>query len=244
MQGNNKKIIKKVKGLLAIAKDEKNDEESQSAFVLAQKLMIQYHIDKHEVEDFEDTSKLDEINEESVTIYKRLYWWERSLARIIAKNFRVKNFLNSKPVGKQMKRKIVFYGFGRDLELAKEMYILAYDVILYHSQKFIEDYYETSYEPRSSYMTKSIKTSYTRGFLNGLSHRFDEQIAVLREVYEVLVLIPEEVEQAYSEMSSDWGKPLVFECPNVEVFEAYQQGLIDGKEIDFTKRTIPEGEKA
>lgn len=240
MQGDNKKIIKKVKGLLAIAKDEKNDEESQSAFILAQKLMIQYDIAKHEVEEFEISSGFDEIDQESVTIYKRLYWWERSLATIISKNFRVKNFLNSKTIGKQKKRKIVFYGFGRDLELAKEMYILAYDVILYHSKQFIETYYDTNFEIRNRYMTESIKTSYIRGFLNGLSARFDEQIAVLRESYEVLVLIPEEVEKSYAEMSSDWGKPLTFEAPQVEITEAYLQGLTDGKEIDFTKSTISE----
>ncbi|HAP3793174.1 TPA: DUF2786 domain-containing protein, partial [Enterococcus faecalis] len=48
---DNKKIIKKIKGLLAISRDQKNDEESQSAFILAQKLMIQYNIDKNEVEE-------------------------------------------------------------------------------------------------------------------------------------------------------------------------------------------------
>ncbi|HAP9204198.1 TPA: DUF2786 domain-containing protein, partial [Enterococcus faecium] len=45
------KIIKKIKGLLAIAKDENQDEESQSAFVLAQRLMLQYKIDKNDVFD-------------------------------------------------------------------------------------------------------------------------------------------------------------------------------------------------
>ncbi|EIR3903414.1 DUF2786 domain-containing protein, partial [Enterococcus faecalis] len=121
---DNKKIIKKIKGLLAISRDQKNDEESQSAFILAQKLMIQYNIDKNEVEELSVDSENDVIGEESVTIYKRLYWWERQLACIISENFRVKNFLNNKYLGRQKKRRIVFYGFGRDLELAKEMYIL------------------------------------------------------------------------------------------------------------------------
>jgi len=40
----NESIIKKIKGLLAIADDAKNDEESQSAFLLAQKLMIKHDI--------------------------------------------------------------------------------------------------------------------------------------------------------------------------------------------------------
>ncbi|EPI07500.1 DUF2786 domain-containing protein [Enterococcus faecalis] len=128
---DSKKIIKKIKGLLAISRDQKNDEESQSAFVLAQKLMIQYNIDKNEVEELSVDSENDVIGEESVTIYKRLYWWERQLALIISENFRVENFLNNKYFGRQKKRRIVFYGFGRDLELAKEMYILAYEVFCF-----------------------------------------------------------------------------------------------------------------
>lgn len=90
MNESNKKIVKKIKGLLAIARDKKNDEESQSAFLLAQKLMIQYSVEKSEVEDYELSSEMDSIDEESVTIYKKLFWWERALAGIIAKNFKVK----------------------------------------------------------------------------------------------------------------------------------------------------------
>ena len=69
------KIIRKVKGLLAIARDQHNDEESQSAFILAQKIMLQYGIDATEVEDDNFISEADQINEESVTVAKRLYWW-------------------------------------------------------------------------------------------------------------------------------------------------------------------------
>lgn len=88
---DNKKIIKKIKGLLAISRDQKNDEESQSAFILAQKLMIQYNIDKNEVEELSVDFENDVIGEQSVTIYKRLYWWERQLACIISENFLIIN---------------------------------------------------------------------------------------------------------------------------------------------------------
>ncbi len=235
---DNKKIIKNIKGLLAISRDQKNDEESQSAFVLAQKLMIQYNIDKNEVEELSIDSENDVIGEESVTIYKRLYWWERQLAFIISKNFRVKNFLNNKYSGRQKKRRIVFYGFGRDLELAKEMYILAYEVILFHSKKFIDNYYlENAKVSRSRYMTNSLKASYINGFLEGLEQRFDEQVSALREVYEVLVLVPEEVESSYKDYSENFGKSTLSK-PNSNIHEAYWDGYVTGKEIDFTKSTI------
>lgn len=224
--------------MLAISKDQKNDEESQSAFILAQKLMIQYNIDKNEVEQLSIDSENDVIGEESVTIYKRLYWWERQLALIISENFRVKNFLNNNYSGRQKKRRIVFYGFGRDLELAKEMYILAYEVILFHSKNFIDNYYLENPEiSRSRYMTNSLKASYINGFLEGLEQRFNEQVSALREVYEVLVLVPEEVESSYKDYSENFGKS-IFSKPNSNIHEAYWDGYVTGKEIDFTKSTI------
>ncbi|EJB2775988.1 hypothetical protein MT885_002884, partial [Enterococcus faecalis] len=147
-------------------------------------------------------------------------------------------FLNNKYSGRQKKRRIVFYGFGRDLELAKEMYILAYEVILFHSKKFIDNYYlENPKISRSRYMTNSLKASYINGFLEGLEQRFNEQVSALREVYEVLVLVPEEVESSYKDYSENFGKS-TFSKPNSNIHEAYWNGYVTGKEIDFTKSTI------
>lgn len=238
MKESNKKIIKKIKGLLAISRDQKNDEESQSAFLLAQKLMLQYSIEKSEVEDYELSSEMDTIDEESVTIYKKLFWWERTLATIISKNFRVKNFLKNDNSRKQKKRKIVFYGHGRDLELSKEMYILAYETLIFHSNEYVKDFYDTYIAERNSYQTRSIESSYIRGFLSGLNTRFEEQSSILREKYEIMSLVPEEVEKAYSDYSSDFGKAKKVTPPPVVIVEAYEQGENDGKSIDFTKRTI------
>ena len=47
----NQKIINKVKGLLDIAKDSNQDEETQTAFLLAQKLMVKYGIKKSIIQD-------------------------------------------------------------------------------------------------------------------------------------------------------------------------------------------------
>lgn len=238
---DNQKIIRKIRGLLAIAQDEKNDEESQSAFMLAQKLMLQYGLDVSELTEQSLTGPEAAIQEEPVTVYKRLYWWERYLAQIISRNFRVKYFLNSKTVGKQVKRQIIFYGLVKDLELAKEIYLLAYEVLLFHSRTFVNQYYQTrEKQVRNRYVTESLKTSYLRGFLSGLDERFTEQVAQLRESYELLVLIPEVVEEAYRVLSNQWGKALALQAPNVNVAEAYQEGYQTGKQIDFTKRTLKE----
>ncbi|EAD4041587.1 DUF2786 domain-containing protein, partial [Listeria monocytogenes] len=120
---DNEKIIRKVKRLLALAKENKSDEEGQSAFMLAQRLMLENDIDAAEIGDNEDVS--DFITENNVTIYKRLFWWEKRLARIIADNFRVKMFYDMKEdSGEITKSAITFYGLDKDLVLAKEMYLL------------------------------------------------------------------------------------------------------------------------
>ena len=242
---DNEKIIRKVRGLLAIAQDERNDEESQSAFILAQKLMLQYGIQNSDIESQTIQQQTAAIQETKVTVYKRLFWWERHLAQIISKNFRVKYFLNSKMVGRQQKRQIVFYGLVSDLPLAKEIYLLAYEVLLFHSKTFVNRYYQQQEKStRNRYVTESLKTSYIRGFLSGLDERFNEQVAALTEQYELLVLIPEVVEQAYEELSSHWGKPLALQAPNVNVLEAYQDGYLAGKKIDFIRQTLKESEDA
>ncbi|EMW5885856.1 DUF2786 domain-containing protein [Enterococcus casseliflavus] len=231
------KIIKKIKGLLAIAKDENQDEESQSAFVLAQRLMLQYKIDKNDV--FDTENEIEPIGEESVTIYKKLYWWERSLGSTIAENFRVKMFYNSKMKKGERKRKskIVFYGFGSDLELAKEMYFLAYEVIVFHTNQYIKKWYQDNEMERSRYITESVKSSYISGFLAGLQKRFEEQISVLAERYEVLVLIPKAVEESFDKYSEKFSSYSI-NTPPISVDHAYQEGIREAKKIDLTKSTV------
>ncbi|QRL10341.1 DUF2786 domain-containing protein [Bacillus velezensis] len=118
----NESIIKKIRGLLAIANDNKSDEESQSAFLLAQKLMI-----KHDISSGEITERCaeQEIVKGQATAYKRLFWWERSLARIIADNFKVEFYYNNKRFDGEQRRKktVIFFGYDNDVQLAKEMFV-------------------------------------------------------------------------------------------------------------------------
>lgn len=232
----NENIIKKIQGLLAISKDDKNDEESQSAFLLAQKLMLKYNISKAEVEDSEDLGGY-EIDGEFVTVHKRLFWWERMLAGIIARNFRVKFYYNNKTIGKQKKRAVVFYGYTQDLELAKEMYLLAYEVVVFHSKNYVDSYYKNFSMDRNRQKTEEIKGNYIHGFLAGLDQRFSEQVAELTNEYGLMVIVPEEVEKSYKEFSKDFGT-IKEKQRKVEDDTAFYSGFKDGKKIDFTRSTV------
>lgn len=235
----NDKIIKKVKGLLALANDTPNDEESQAAFLLAQKLMIKHNILQKDV-DATIKSRKDGIDEVAVTSYKTLFWWEKTLAAIISKNFRVKSFYEPSLEDKYQYRapyRIMFYGFGGDLELAKEMYLLAYEVLVFHTKKYVEESYAESQQPRDRYLTASLKASYTSGFLSGLEERFAEQVASLQKEYPLLVLIPHEVVEAYAEFSVGFGTAS-YGVPNAESAAAYSQGARDGRGVDFTRSSV------
>ncbi|MBK1962957.1 DUF2786 domain-containing protein [Listeria ivanovii] len=237
---NNEKIIKTVKRLLALANDNENDEEGQSAFLTAQKLMLKHKIKEQELNGY--ILNQEPINQQSVTIYKKLFWWERTLAQIIGSNFRVKVFLNTSLVDgdKNKKTRIMFYGLESDLTLAREMYILAYEAVVSYSNDYIDEHYRKSGEQRQRYYTESIKASYINGFLTGLDERFKEQISILRGEYEVLVLVPSEVEKAYKEMVKDFDV-YINKKPPVEIKSAYRAGKARGKRIDFTKKAVEYG---
>lgn len=239
MANRNDSIVEKIKGLLALANDHKNDEECQSAFVMAQKLMIKYDISASDVEDVKDVKN---ISKGQATAYKTLYWWERQLADIITKNFRVTWYYNNKVLygESRKKRAIIFMGFESDVALAKEMYVLAYDVLTHYVRNFVDCYYEEKVINRERAFTTELKNSYTRGFLNGLDEKFKEQVSQMQQEYGLVALVPKEVDEAYDVMFKG-KKGLSYRLPLIEEVGAYQEGYRDGNTVDYTKSTLDEG---
>lgn len=236
IRNRNEAIVEKIKGLLALADDNGNDEESQTAFMMAQKLMLKNEISMEEIHSSESNKK---INEGQVTTYKKLYWWERKLAMIISENFRVKFFYNNKHLKgrKHIKRAITFFGYDKDVELAKEMYVLAYDVILFYSKQFVEAMYGHEGDERSHKKTSSYRNSYMRGFLDGMDKKFKEQVESMQQEFGVMVLLPEDVKNAYDQMF-EGKKGLDLKIPSVEEVFAYSKGYSESEKVDYTKSTI------
>lgn len=231
-------IIRKIKGLLALAEDNTNDDEAQSAFVLAQKLMIKYNIEQSEITNEPDTSS---ITEGQATAYKTLFWYEKELAIIIADNFRVKSFLYNKRFSGDVKkrRSIFFYGLEQDVKVAKEIFVLANDALEFYTKRFIEEFYKVNWDIyRDKTHTTNLKNSYIRGFIDGLKKKLAEQRFSLQEEYGLVVLMPKIVEESYAEYSKTFGKGSNFKIPKIEEVIAYQQGYTDGETIDYTKTTV------
>ncbi|WP_026701640.1 DUF2786 domain-containing protein [Salibacterium aidingense] len=231
-------IIKKITRLLALAEDNSNEHEAQSAFLMAQKLMLKNNIAMDEIQVSDGKRN---IEEGQVTTHKRLHWWERKLGIIMANNFRVKNFINWKKNSSRGNRKsaVCFMGYDKDVQLAKEMYLLAYEAITLLSKNFIDGYYKENDIERTQYNTLSIKNSYINGFLSGLEEKFEEQIEQIKaEENALMVLVPKEVEDKFEEEIT--GKSKSFKIPSISEIQAYQTGYEDGNKIDYTRSTIDE----
>lgn len=228
MQLDNDRIIRRIKALLALAEDKANVNESHSALLQAQRMMVEYGVDATELTDDE---KVIEVLERNGSDFKRLYWYERRLAGIVASNFRCKHYYESRYVdGKsQIQRRIMFMGTEEDVELATAMYKLVVSAIDFYTLQHIKKH---GFGVRQH--TQTLKNDYMLGFIDGLERKFEEQIQ--SQEWALVLVIPKEVEDKYSEIVT--GKALNYNVPQLEWQESYQQGYKDGNEIDYKKETI------
>lgn len=222
------RILRRIKGLLATAEGEANINESHTAFLKAQEMMVKYGVDPSDVTDNEEVK---EVFDRTGTDYKRLYWYERNLARIIAKNFRCKNYIRwTKLEGdRQKKNRIEFMGLEEDVLLASEMYRLVVDAINFYAQKHIKKYGKGIRRH-----TQSLKDDYMMGFIAGLERKFEEQIE--GQEWGLVLVVPKEVEDKFKREIT--GKAATYNIPRVEEQESYQEGYRDGNGIDYKKETI------
>jgi|SRR5690625_918538 len=230
MNRKNDRIIRRVKRLLALAEDKANVHESQLALVNAQEMMVKYGIDPNEL----DTSKeLKEVLTKSATDYKRLWWWERSLATVVSDNFRCTWYYNSKKLEgrKQVSRRIIFVGYEEDVELATEMYSLVIEVVKFYSSRFIKR--EGIQGDRGK--TLEAKDDYISGFISGLEKKFEEQIS--DNEWGLVIVTPKAVNEKLDDITKD-GETINWTIPDLASIENYETGFKEGYTVDYTKSTI------
>lgn len=69
--------------------------------------------------------------------------------------------------------------------------------------------------------------------------KFREQISILRNEFEVLILMPQKVEDEFKKYSEGFGT-YDLNIPEIESLHACAAGFEQGNSIDFTKSTISE----
>ena len=173
----NSKIISKVQNLLELAYDAPDDEEGQTALLMAQKLMVKHNLSMSDVTAVKTKNN---IGEAVGTWEYRLPWWQEKLATILGKNFRCQTIRRRKR--DEGITQVIFFGYQSDTELCTRVYE---GVILYLKYR-LKRLYPTVIKSR----WKDYKKSYLLGFLEGLDHRFRDQVQSSEE-FALMVQIPE-----------------------------------------------------
>lgn len=224
-------VLEKIRKCLALAESD-NEHESQSAMLRAQKLMIKYHIKKHEIEN----TKQEEVkNVKTVTVIykvKRIMWYESYLANIIDKNFRIVAFASgNRDTGRSLK----FLGLSEDVEVAIEVFDFAKKSMLHLANLYLLKN-DIPKEKKSK-----IKNDYFNGFLVGLDYAFNNQVEEngwgLILVKDAIVL--QEANKLNLKIKKKTGIPPKFDGDT----KAYNEGYKDGKRIggEYKDDILPEG---
>ncbi|MBF6625656.1 DUF2786 domain-containing protein [Aerococcaceae bacterium zg-BR9] len=234
----NDKILDKIRNLLKLAEDGANDEESQTALIMAQKLMLKHKISQNELNE----SGQNEIVLKSLSVYKRLFWWEKILATVIAKNFRVMLYVQSNrlPYQAATVRKIVYLGYPEDTELAYEVFHLAAESMKYHASYHLKSLQAENPSVSTAYLRKA----YYKGFIDGLSEKFEQQRRQMQSenaVYEIMVQVPRDVKEAFEEQVRGKRK-LKYTAPKFSKENAaYSEGYQKGSQLSLTKDYLGDG---
>ncbi|MDO4774636.1 MAG: DUF2786 domain-containing protein [Aerococcaceae bacterium] len=232
------KIIDKIRNLLELAEGGNNDEESQTALLMAQKLMLKHKISQQEVSE----AHPNEIVLKSLSFYKRIYWWEKLLVRVVADNFRVMFYLQSNKLPHQtsVQRKIVLMGYAEDIELAYEVFHSAAKAMKYYASHHLA----TETLSASTAEQNGLRRSYYQGFIDGLDHKFQlqrEQMQQEDAQYALVIQVPQEVRQAFEQQVN--GKIRFKQPASNKTVAAYQEGYQKGTKLNLNQQYLSDKEQ-
>lgn len=192
----NPKIVRKIQLLLNKTKNNPSKEEVQTALLMAQRFMAEYGITQAEVDSHEDEFITDKKVTRSDLNYEKLPWFKKSLARVIANNFRCYNYINKC----NRKSKVVFLGLEQDVELAKMTFDFACDAIKFGAKQYAKEILKERFIDSVS----GLKNSYMLGWIKGLEDQYKEQVA--KNNWGLILVKDALVKQEYENMSLSKGR--------------------------------------
>lgn len=211
----NDKIILKVQNLLELAYDAPNDEEGQSALLMAQKLMVKHNLAMSDIQKIHKNN----IGETVAASEYRMVWWKEKLAGILGANFRCK-VIRQRKVDEGI-TKMIFFGYDSDAEYCTKVYEGAVLYLEYRLKRLFPTITKARW--------KDYKKSYLFGFLTGLNERFEKQTQS-SEKFALMVQVPTEVlEEQYKRMGKLNERSAKIPIQKVDL-EAYSVGLEHAKE--------------
>jgi len=224
MNESESKIRNKIMKALALAGNNPSEKEAATALLKAQELLAKYNLS------FDDIKREGKLGSQraihKTVIRKKMNWWEKELATIIADNFRCFAYLSSEG----QYRRLVFLGAENDVEVATEVYCFACECVRYHSQAFLN-----RKEIRRKWKRKhAFKNDYIRGYLSGLQDHFYNQLA--NEGLLPALIKPQTVQAEFDKMK------VVVEGSSfsnyADSIEAQRAGYRDGKRFNQNRTAL------
>ncbi|MDV6000860.1 DUF2786 domain-containing protein [Streptococcus canis] len=217
------KIIEKVQNLLELAYDAPNDEEGQTALLMAQKLMVKHNLS---MTDVTATKRKNNIGEIVGTWEYRLPWWQEQLASILGENFRCKT-IRRRDRDKGITQ-MIFFGYQFDAELCTRVYEGAILYLKYRLKRLFPTVSKSRW--------KDYKKSYLLGFLEGLDNRFKDQVQT-SETFALMVQVSAEVIEEQRKRFGDLKSRSVNMTFEVDL-EAYIIGLKQAEETKLLSEEL------
>ncbi len=218
----NEGVLRKIQKALALAKDNSSVHESQTALLLAQKLMLQHGISAADIESKHAQSK--EISHSNVTKFGRTPWWKRQLGFIIAQNFRCTMYIKREGT----RNRVMFLGLKEDVEIAIQVYQYAEVFLQHHAQEYCRSI-KSRIKTRTVY--NRYRNKFMMGYLAGLYSKFQEQV---KQNDWGLVLVKDEVVLAEEERLNL--VPRKLKTPTLSRSkDAFMKGYIKGRQFECPK---------
>lgn len=199
-------VLDKVKKILALAGNNPSEEEAKAAALKAQELLAKYNLTLKDVEGEDASSKEKLVFQYYETGVDKA--WKYDLSSVIARNFRCRVVWFGK-------RKLAFYGFETDANIACEVFEFLFKTCEKRSRYTADKAY------RELGCSKGVYYSFSKGFIQGVASELDKQCTAL-----MLVEAPE-VKEGYT----TWAVK-----NNVRTFGVYRR---DAK--DFNKSHYDDG---
>lgn len=204
-----------VRKLFAKAASTHSEHEAEAAILKAQELMAKYGI--------QDAGEENDIKYITLTCkHTGNRSFRRPLAKIIADNFRVKNYLRD--------MQVTFFGRENDVLIAKEAFEYTYSFICRESSRICRKMRENLQD------TTGVVNSYSMGFCQGLKEKLDAQSVAL------MVVTPSDVTEKFEELSKDFGRSKYTVSMAGFSHSVYERGRKDGR--DALERRRLEGKTA
>lgn len=224
------KVMRMARKALALAGNNPNAEEAQTALLKAQEILAKHGLSMGDI-DVNDIPNgyVKEVVNEAIYEDKAISWWVDKLAVVIADNFRCNSSIWTTRIGgkKVGSQKLRFVGLKEDVELATEVFQQAIYMIVFHANMYVAN---NGIKGKSE--IARTKNDYMQGFIRGLEAKFKEQVE--RNNWGLVLVQDALVVQAVKGLNLKTAKPKSISFGGADGARA--EGYRDGKSFNDRKR--------